>query len=905
MPDETGWRDQIRPHLASLRLEPAREEEIVEEISQHLDERYEELLLAGTSPPRARQMALDELLDADGFIAAMRGLRQAQTPQLPPAKTAGTSLLVDTWQDLRQSWRGLTKARGFAAAAVLTLALGIGGTITMFSVVHGVILKPLPYQDPDALVRIVHVIGGIRQPYFSDVVYRSYVDHTQAFSNVGVWIPATTAAITGQGDPEEVRTLTASRSLLTTLGVAPAHGRWFSTAEDAADGPATVMLTHGYWQRKFGGDPKALSRTLTIDGRPHQIVGVMPASFRFSEEFEIIRPLRVNPSAPVPVFRLVGLARLKPGVTLAQGNADARRVLNAWFELAGTPPDIRARWSPALQPLKDDVVGDVSATLWILMGAIAIVLLMACANVANLLLVRADGRRRELAIRAALGAGGLRIARQLLVETLLLSVLGGTAGLVIAYGALKALVAIAPPNLPRLADISINPIVLGFGVAISLLSGVLFGSIAVLKHAQPRLDVLAGGTAGRMTRERQRSQQLLVTAQVALALMLLVGAGLMIRSFQTLRTTDPGFTSPHTLQTFGIRILPASAREPEQVTRMQEDMLQRLASIPGVSSVAFANRMPMGIDRNSSALSAKGRPDNGRTPPNHQVKIVSPDLFRTQGTPLVAGRDFTWSDVHGGGDIAIVSENLARELWGSADAAVGQLLREYYDKESPWREVVGVVGNVYDDGVHRNPPTTIYFPAKPMQRVFGLAGFQTRRITFAVRSDRAGTQEFLEQLRSAISSVSGSMPLSQVTTLDEPYRRSMARTAFTLLMLAIAGTMALLLGMCGIYGVISYAISQRRREIGIRLALGAPLPAVRRLFVRRGLVMGAAGLVVGLAGAVAVTRLMKSLLYGVTPLDPMTFAAMPVVLAAAAALASYLPARAATTVDPVETMRAE
>ncbi len=463
----------------------------------------------------------------------------------------------------------------------------------------------------------------------------------------------------------------------------------------------------------------------------------------------------------------------------------------------------------------------------------------------------------------------------------------------------------APPNLPRLADISINPIVLGFGVAISLLSGVLFGSIAVLKHAQPRLDVLAGGTAGRMTRERQRSQQLLVTAQVALALMLLVGAGLMIRSFQTLRTTDPGFTSPHTLQTFGIRILPASAREPEQVTRMQEDMLQRLASIPGVSSVAFANRMPMGIDRNSSALSAKGRPDNGRTPPNHQVKIVSPDLFRTQGTPLVAGRDFTWSDVHGGGDIAIVSENLARELWGSADAAVGQLLREYYDKESPWREVVGVVGNVYDDGVHRNPPTTIYFPAKPMQRVFGLAGFQTRRITFAVRSDRAGTQEFLEQLRSAISSVSGSMPLSQVTTLDEPYRRSMARTAFTLLMLAIAGTMALLLGMCGIYGVISYAISQRRREIGIRLALGAPLPAVRRLFVRRGLVMGAAGLVVGLAGAVAVTRLMKSLLYGVTPLDPMTFAAMPVVLAAAAALASYLPARAATTVDPVETMRAE
>jgi predicted permease len=408
-----------------------------------------------------------------------------------------------------------------------------------------------------------------------------------------------------------------------------------------------------------------------------------------------------------------------------------------------------------------------------------------------------------------------------------------------------------------------------------------------------------------MTRERQRSQQLLVAAQMALALMLLVGAGLMIRSFQTLRNVDAGFTSPQTLQTFAIRIVPALAPEPEHVTRMQEDMLQRIASIPGVSSVAFANRMPMGIDRNSAALTAKGRPDNGRTPPNHQVKIVSPDLFRTQGTPLIAGRDFTWADVHGTREIAIVSENLARELWGSASGAVGQFVREYYDKESPWREVVGVVGNVHDDGVHRNAPTTVYYPVQPVQRIFGIAGYQARRVTFVVRSDRAGTPELLEQVREAVSSASASIPIAQVATLDEPYRRSMARTAFTLLMLAIAGTMALLLGMGGIYGVISYAVSQRRREIGIRLALGAPLPAVRRLFVRRGLVMGAAGLIAGLAGAVAVTRLMKSLLYGVTPLDPITFAAMPVVLAAAAALASYLPARAATTVNPVETMRAE
>ena len=904
MPDQKGWRDQIRPHLASLRLEPSREEEIIEEISQHLDERYEELLHAGTSPEHARQLALDELLEADAFIAAMRGLRQTRAPRRQPAGAAGASLLAEAWQDIRQSWRGLTKARVFAVAAVLTLALGIGGTITMFSVVHGVLLKPLPYQDPDALVRIVHVIGGIRQAYFSDAVFRAYVDHTQAFSDVGVWVPAATASITGQGDPEEVRTLNASRSLLTTLGVPPALGRWFSTAEDAPGGPATVILTHGYWQRRFGGDPGTLSRTLTIDGRPHQIVGIMPPGFRFGDEFEIIRPLRINLAAPGSLFRLVGVARMKPGVTVAQGNADVVRILHAWFEREATPPNIRARWSPALQPLKDDIVGDVRSTLWILMGAIALVLLMACANVANLMLVRADGRRRELAVRAALGAGGLRIARQLLVETLLLSVLGGVAGLALTLGALRALVAIAPVNLPRLADISIDPAVLGFALGVSLLSGLLFGAIPMLKHARPRLDALGAG-GERMSRERQRSQQLLVTAQMALALMLLVGAGLMIRSFQTLRNTDPGFTSPPSLQMFTIRIVPALAQEPEHVTRMQEDLLQRLGNVPGVSSVAFATRMPMGIDRSSSALTVKGRTDDGRTPPNHHVKVISPNLFRTQGTPLVAGRDFTWSDIYGTRDIAIVSENLARELFGSADAAVGQSLREYYDKESPWREVVGVVGNVHDDGVHRDAPATVYFPARPVQRVFGVPGFQSRRVTFAIRSDRAGTPDFLEQVRDAVSSVSASVPMSLVTTLDEPYRRSMARTAFTLLMLAVAGTVALLLGMCGIYGVISYAVSQRRREIGIRLALGAPLPAVRRLFVRRGLVMGAAGLVAGLAGAVAVTRLMKSLLYGVTPLDPVTFAAVPVVLAAAAALASYLPARAATTVDPVETMRAE
>jgi predicted permease len=900
------WRGPIRAHLAALRLDATREAEIVEELSQHLDERCAELRRAGESEEHARRLALDELLEGNALANAMRSLRQARTSQSRALTMPTTaSMFEGLRQDVRHAARLLARAPVFVVAAVLMLGLGVGGTTAIFGVVHGVLLTPLPHQDPDALVRIVHVIGGIRQPYFSDGIFQAYVENTQAFSDVGVWNPESTATITGQGDPEEVRSLTASRSVLTTLAVPPELGRWYSAAEDLPGAPAVVMLAHGYWQRKFAGDPAVLSRSLTIDGRPHQIVGVMPADFRFGGEFEVVRPLRINPAAPVPGFRLLGVARLRDGVTLAQANADVVRVLHSWFETQNTRPDIRARWAPALQSLMEDVVGDVGATLWVLLGAIAIVLAMACANVANLLLVRADGRGREFAIRAALGARWWRIARQLLVETLLLALLGGAVGIALAYGALRALVSLAPANLPRSSEISIDPVVLGFALTISLLSGLLFGSIPILKHARPWLGALGAAGGGTMTRERQRSQQVLVTAQIALALVLLVSAGLMIRSAQALRSVDPGFTSARSLQTFSISIVPTLVREPERVTRVQQDVLEKIAAIPGVSSVAFATRMPMGEDRSSAALTVKGKPDDGRTPPNHQVKVVSPGLFRTQGTPIIGGRDFTWSEVHGTRELAIVSENLARELFGSADIAVGQMIREYYDRGAPWREVIGVVGDVHDDGAHREAPTTVYFPVQPAQRVFGVGGYQARRVTVAIRTERAGTPDLLDQVREAVWSVNPSIPLAEVRTLDEAYRRSMARTSFTLVMLAIAGAMALLLGMCGIYGVISYAVSRRRREIGIRLALGAPPPQVRRLFVRRGVTLGLVGLVVGLVTAFGVTRLMESLLFGVTPLDPMTFVAMPVLLAAAAALASYLPARAALMVDPVETMRAE
>jgi predicted permease len=814
--------------------------------------------------------------------------------------------LDDLWQDARHTVRTSRNQPGFTAAAVVTLALGLGATTAIFSVVKGVLINPLRYPDSDALVRIVHSIGGIDQPYFNDAIYTTYTDNTQAFQDVGVWSPGATATVTGDGDPEEVRTLRASQGVLTTLGVPPEVGRWFSQADDTPGALDTVMLTYGYWQRRFGGDRAVLQRALTINARRHQIIGVMPAAFRFGDQFEIILPLKIDRGRLIAGFRLLGVARLKPGVTLAQANADVVRVLHVWFENFRVSPAVRSRWAPSLRPLKQDVVGDVGRTLWVLMGAVGLVLLMACANVANLLLVRADARVREFAIRVAVGARWTRVARQLLVESLMLAVLGGALGVGFAYAALRVLVVLGPSNLPRLAEISLDSVALAFALTISLISGLLFGLFPIFKYSRPRLaDALAGGRGADLTRERQRSQQALVAAQVALALMLLVSAGLMIRSFHALRQVDPGFTQPQRVQTFSISIPATMVAEPERVTRMQHEVLDKIAGIPGVASVAFTTRLPMGSDRSSAALAVEGKPDDGRTPPNRQVKIISPGMFHTLGTRLVAGRDFTWTDLYGMRDLAMISENLARELWGFPDAALGRRIREYYVAGSPWQEIVGVAADVYDDGADQPPPATVYWPAQPREQLLGASGYQARRVSVAIRTERAGTESLLNEVRAAVWSISANLPLAQVRTLDEVFDQSMARTSFTLVMLAIAAAMALLLGVSGLYGVIAYAVSRRRREVGIRLALGAQAREIRALFMRRGLLLVIVGVAIGLGGAVALTRVMQSLLFGISPLDPITFTAVPVVLAVAAVLATYVPARRALAVDPVETLRSE
>lgn len=881
------------------------DEETQRELETHLELLVDRYVRSGMTPEAA-------------YTAARRQLGSTVLVREEIHQMNSIGWLEQLTADLRFAARMLRRDVGFALAAVGTLALGIGATTTIFSVVYGVMIRPLPYPQPDALVGIWHTaqFQGVTSSNIglSSTMYLSYREHNQTFQQFGLWRTGA-ANVTGIGEPEEVRTLVVTYGTLPAVGVVPVLGRWFSSTDDAPGTTETVILTHGYWQRRFGGDRAAVGRTITIDSRPREIIGVMPQRFRFlNADPEVILPQRFegNQLQPNDVHTYVGIARLKPGVSLQQANADVRRMLPIWITQYGTNRPVlqAARFEPSLRPVKEDVVGDVGSVLWVLMGTIGIVLLIACANVANLLLVRAEGRQQELTIRAALGAGWGRIAHQLLVESVTLGVLGGALGLALAYGGLRLLAAIAPANLPRLAEISIDPVVLAFTLAVSLLSGLLFGLIPVLKYARPTMSMAlrgalhGGGRTLSLGQERHRSQNGLVVAQVGLAVVLLVAAGLMIRTFDALRKVPPGFAQPETVQMVRLSIPEAQVAEPERVVRMQHDLAERIVAIPGVRSVAFATALPIETEfENNMVVTAEDKTYEQGIPPLRRSKSVSPGLFRTLGTPLLAGRDFTWTDIYDNRQVAIVSENMAREMWGAPSDALGKRIR--VGRVGAWNEIIGVVGDVYDSGVHQKAPTIVYWRAGVPGGPSVWRTFVPRSVTFAIRSERAGTDDLAMQISKAVWAVNPNLPLARVQTLAEVYSQSMSRTSFTLVMLALAGSMALALGIVGIYAVLSYVVSQRRREIGIRLALGAQHSELRQRFVLHGLVLAGVGVVIGLLVAAALTRLLSSLLFGVSPLDPVTYSAVPIILAMAAGLASYVSVHRATAVDPLEALKAE
>jgi predicted permease len=884
------------------------EEELEREISSHLALLEEDFQREGMTPEEARLAAR----------RAYGGVEQAKQMHRDERSILWLECIL---QDLRFSLRMLTKDPALTFTILVTLALGIGANTAVFSVLNSVLFKPLPYPKPEELVAVWQTApgaagltsfsNGLR---LSPSMYFTYAEHNRTFQSLGVWITGT-ANVTGLAEPEQVHTVFISDGVLQTLRVPPAAaGRWFSPADQNPHGPKSVMLSYGYWQQRFGGDRSVIGHNITVDSQLREIVGVMPRGFRLiNADSDLVVPLAFDRSKLILAgFGYNGIGRLKPGVTFAQANADLARTLPIWMDSwsngPGTNPHFYETWriTPAIRSLKQEVIGNVGDALWVVMTTVGIVMLIACANVANLLLVRTEARQQELAIRAALGAARGRIVRQLLLESLLLGVIGGALGVALAYGGLRLLVAIGPANLPRLSEISLDARALGFTLVLSLLSGLLFGLIPALKYAGPRIPVAlqsAGRTAS-VSRERHHSRDLLVITQVAMALILLVSAGLMIRTFQALRTVDPGFTDAQHLQTMRISIPDSLVANPQLVTRIQNNIADKLATIPGVTSVGFASAMPMeGIEPNWDLIYIEGKNYAAEIPPLRLFNYVSPGFFHTAGTRIVAGREFTWNEVYSLRPVAIISENLARELWGTPSAALGKRFRQF--PRMPWHEVIGVVQDVRENGVHERAPAIVYWPSM-MENLYGPGPLDTTRtVTFVVRSDRAGTESLLNEVHQAVWAVNSNLPLASVRTMQEIYSQSLARTSFTLVMLGIAGAMALVLGIIGIYGVISYAVSQRRREIGIRLALGAQQSQLRWMFVRSGLVLTAIGLAIGLAAAFSLMRLMKSLLFGISPLDPPTYVAVPLILAASAILASYLPARRAAAAGPMEALRAE
>ena len=802
----------------------------------------------------------------------------------------------------------------FTAVSLATLAIGIGANTAIFSVVNGVLLKPLPYSHSEQLIALWHSAPGIniKELNMAPSLYFTYADENRVFQDVAMWT-TTTSSVTGLAEPEEVPLLSVTNRFFPILQVQPALGRGFTAADDDPKSERIVILSDAWWKARFGGDPAILGRRITVDGNPREVVGVLPPGFRFMDrKLTLVVPLRFNRAEVRLInFSYQGIARLKPGVTLQQAANDVARMIPLAPAKFPDNPDFTlrmfasARIGPNLRFLKDHLLGDIGNTLWVLMGTVGIVLLIACANVANLLLVRADGRRQELAIRAALGAGWGRIARELLLESLSLGLAGGALGLTLAYLALRLLSASDITHLPRAAEISIDPLVLAYTLAISLAAGLVFGLIPVFKYARPQLSnaLRGGGRTLSQSRDRHRARSVLVIVQVALAMVLLVSSGLMIRTFQSLRHVDPGFSHAENVQLLRIAIPETQVQAPERVLRTQQEILDRLAALPGVGAAALADSVTMdGRDSNDPVYAEDHVYREGTIPPIYRFKFVSPGYVAAMGNRLIAGREFTWSDLYTQAPVAIVSENAARAMWQSPHAAIGKRIRASIKDD--WREVIGVLADERSDGVDHPAPTTIYWPLMP-KNFEGQSVRVIRSVAFVLRTPRAGSTPLQPELRQAVWSVNPNLPLSGVSTLQTIYDRSLLRTSFTLLLLAIAGGMALLLGVVGIYGVISYSVSQRTREIGIRLALGAPQPEVTRMFVRHGLVLSAAGAVFGLAAALALTRLMRALLFDVSPADPVTYLAVLSALILAAALASYLPARRAASVDPADALRAE
>lgn len=926
MPD---WKRYLREHLDLPAMEGHRDERAIEEMADHLEDLYRELLSRGVPEAEAEAMVVEwlgdprraaaELIRAEPHHARARVDRWVERrEEVMRARGSFRSSLADGVRDLRLGVRSLARRPLFAVVVILVLALGIGGTSAIFTLVDGIVLSPLPFSDADRLVAVQHTAPekGIGNAGQCAAWHFTYVDESRVFDALGMFTTGT-VTVTGNGPPEAVPVLGVTDGVFQAARLAAVAGRTFTADDMDPATPPTVMLGRDYWRSRFGGDPAAIGQTLQVNGFTMEIIGVAPGDVRALgvPEPSLVLPLQYNRSSLfVGNIGFGSVGRLAEGVSIEAAAADLNRVLPlAWEKFPGGPVASSSdpgQWVAEVRPLKEVVVGSVGTTLWVLLAGVGVLLLIACANVANLYLVRAEGKEGEMAVRAAMGASVRRIGWEYMKESLLLGLMGGAAGLALARVGLASLLALTPTNLPRAEEVSLDTRVLLFTLAVSLVAGLLFGLIPALRHrrASPVASLKEGGDRGTQGRGRYRAQNLLAVSQIALALVLLVASGLMLRSFQMLRNVDPGFRSPENVVTVRLNIpfqeVPANA----DVAAMYEAIVHGIEAIPGVSSVGLATAIPMDGSNNWNpfyvrdpeyAAAARGV--------TRRHKWIAEGYLESLQIPLLAGRSFTWEDVRNRAPLAMLSERLAREVFGSPEAAIGRYVAARPDPPV-WKEVIGVVKDVREDGLTDDPPLLVYWPHATLGFWEGNAANQVqvwRAAGIAIRSDRVGTPGFLRELEQAIWDVSPNLPLRRVRTLPELMDASVARTSFTMVLLGIAGVVALILGLVGVYGVISYAVGQRTRELGMRMALGAGRSQVTAMVVRQGAALAAVGVILGLALALGVTRLMSALLFDVSPADPATFGTVAAGLVAVALLASYLPARRAARVDPVVALRAE
>jgi putative ABC transport system permease protein len=897
------WRSEIRQRLAHARLSPARESEVVEELAQYVQDRYDELVAAGEDEATARAAALDECDDADAWpperevVAIPMGL-----------STKGATMRSMLWQDVRYALRTLRKAPGFSTVVIVTLALGIGATTAIFSVLDGVLIRPLPYPDVARILTLTQrtTAGASMSVSWHD--FQDWRTQNQVFEYLGVYRPTTTT-LTGGDQPERLVATLASSESFGATGLPPLAGRVFGAAEDRPGTELVAVVSERLWRNRFGADPALVGRAITLNGQPYIVIGIMPASMRFPSRLtDVWLPL----GTAVPGFPprgahpgLIAIGKMKSGVSLQQAIADMDTIA---LRLAQQYPDSNKNTRVAIVPYYEQVVRNIRPALITLITAVGFVLLIACANLANLMLSKAEGRRREIAIRAALGAERRRIVQQLLVESLLLAGTGGAIGAVLAWWAVKAFVASQPTTVPRIDLLAVDARVLVFTAAISILTGVVFGLVPALRTSSLDLLTHLKDSARGFSLSSQRVRSTLVVVEVAMTIVLLIGAGLMARSFTRLMAIDPGFNRERVIT---VRVSLPDAKYPGRNawTIFHRELLRRVAALPGIDSVGLNSAVPLEGGGFEAPVIAEGdpMPSAERPATSTLFQTTSPDYFRAMGIQLLAGRTFTERDTAETTPVVVVDESLVRKLFPQTDPIGKRIAFEFNghsasDQHPTWREIVGVVRHVRHYGIAREPPfVQLYTPFEQLPRYM-----QPRGPAMALMARTALEPDLLAAaIRREIAAIDPNIPIYGLQTMERLLAQNTEQPRLTVMLLAGFGALALMLALVGIYGVLSYTVSSRTQEIGIRLALGATRGDVVRMVVGHGMRLACIGAVIGLAASLGLAQSMRALLSDLSPHDPATYVGMVIVIAAVALLASYLPARRATRVDPLQALRAE